>query len=324
MRARRRPPRGLVPCSSKLPSWNSGSVRIAWRATSLNAMFCAERFGAAAITSAWRRRVGIADRPVERLHAAEASAHHGGPLRDAELVGESRLRVDPVLDGDQRKLRAPRLAGRRIDRERPGRAEAAAEIVDAHDEEAVGVERLARPDHVVPPADVVRIVGVVARHVMRRVERMADEHRVVARRGQRPVGLVGELERRQARPAGERQRRVEAGAPFDDRSDRRAGDGGVGGRAAGGRGKGGHAARGLSATKNPTSFALSRVGNGISVCLLRFSRFCDALPGRRMAATRPQAGSNRRRWPSYPARRGFAKPGRRTVEAPLRQRGITA
>ena len=64
----------------------------------------------------------------------------------------------------------------------PGRAEAAAEVVDADDEEAVGVERLARPDHVVPPADVVGIVGVVAGDVVRRVERVADQHRVAARR----------------------------------------------------------------------------------------------------------------------------------------------
>jgi hypothetical protein len=42
----------------EMPPWKSGSVMIAWRATSLNAMFCADRFGAAAITSAWRTRCG--------------------------------------------------------------------------------------------------------------------------------------------------------------------------------------------------------------------------------------------------------------------------
>ncbi len=56
----------------------------------------------------------IADRPGQRLHAAEAAAHDRRELRDAELVGEPRLRVDPVLDGDQRESRAPHgLPGRR-------------------------------------------------------------------------------------------------------------------------------------------------------------------------------------------------------------------
>ena len=58
MRATRRPRRGTVPAAVKWPSWKSGSVRMAWRATSLNAMFSAERLGAAAMTSAWRMRAG--------------------------------------------------------------------------------------------------------------------------------------------------------------------------------------------------------------------------------------------------------------------------
>ena len=58
IRATRSPRRGSVPASAKWPSWKSGSVRIACRATSLNAMFSAERFGAAAITSALRMRAG--------------------------------------------------------------------------------------------------------------------------------------------------------------------------------------------------------------------------------------------------------------------------
>ena len=74
---------------------------------------------------------------------------------------------------------------------------AAAEVVHPDDEEALGVERLARPDEVVPPAEVFGSIGVHAGDVVRGVQRMADEHRIGARGIQRTVGLVGELERGQ-------------------------------------------------------------------------------------------------------------------------------
>jgi len=193
--------------------------------------------------------VRIADRPGERLHAAEAAAHHRRPGADAEPVGEPRLRVDPVLDGDEREVRAPRRPGLRMDRRRPARAEAASEVVDADDEEAVGVERLARAHHVVPPADVALVAFVPAGDVMRGVERVADEHRVARVGVQRAVGLVGELEPRQRAAAGERERLVETLTALDDRPDgaaarrRRVGSGG-------GFGKGG---QGCARAMDPAS-----------------------------------------------------------------------
>ena len=132
-------------------------------------------------------------RPRERLHATEASAHHRRPPLDAQPIGKARLRVDPILDGNERKFRAVRLSSRRVDRLRTGRAEATPQVVDADDEKPIGVERLARTDHVVPPADVARLVGVIAGDVMRRVERVGDEHGVAALAVQRTVRFVGEL-----------------------------------------------------------------------------------------------------------------------------------
>ena len=50
--------------------------------------------------------LGIAQRPGERLHAAEAAADHRGEPLDAERVDQARLRVDPVLDRDDREVAA--------------------------------------------------------------------------------------------------------------------------------------------------------------------------------------------------------------------------
>ena len=152
------------------------------------------------------RRVG--DGPLHTLHGAQAAAHHRGKLFDAEVIGETRLRVHPVLHRDHRKTRPPRHAGVRIDRQRPGGAMTAAEIVHAHHKKPVGIQRLVRADHVVPPADVVRLVRIHARHVVRRVERMTDQHRVRARSVERAVGFVGQFVVGKGTTALERQRLV--------------------------------------------------------------------------------------------------------------------
>ncbi|MCY1370744.1 hypothetical protein D9M69_578490 [compost metagenome] len=75
---------------------------------------------------------------------------------------------------------------------RAGRAEAGAEVVDADHEEAVGVQRLARAHHVVPPALGAGLALVHARDVVRGVERMAHQHRVAALGVEGAVGFVGE------------------------------------------------------------------------------------------------------------------------------------
>ena len=151
----------------------------------------------------------IGDRPLQRLHRAEAAAHHRGEALDAEAVGQARLRIDPVLDRDHGEAGAVGLAGLRIDRSRAGGAEAAAGVVHADDEEAVGVQRLARADHVVPPADVLRLGRIVAGDVVRSVERVAHQHRIRLGRVQRAVGFVHQVVGVQHRAAPACERRIE-------------------------------------------------------------------------------------------------------------------
>ena len=63
--------------------------------------------------------VRIRDRPVQRLHGPEAATDHGGEAADAETIREARLRGNPVVDGDHREVRPPRL-GRWPDSSWPG------------------------------------------------------------------------------------------------------------------------------------------------------------------------------------------------------------
>jgi hypothetical protein len=94
------------------------------------------------------------------------------------MVGQACLCRHPVLDRHHRKIGAVTLAGLRIDRQRPGRTVATTEVVDPDDEELPGVERLARTDEVVPPADVLRIVRIVAGDVVTTGKGMANQHGV--------------------------------------------------------------------------------------------------------------------------------------------------
>ncbi|MDF2462018.1 MAG: hypothetical protein K0Q43_253 [Ramlibacter sp.] len=135
---------------------------------------------------------GVLQRPRQCLHAAQAAAHHSGQRLDAEAIEQPGLCVDPVLHRHHGEIGAVHLAGVGVRVHRSGRAEARAEVVDANDEETVGVDRLAWADHRVPPAFGVRLPLVDAGHVVRGVEGMADQHGVALVGVERAVGLVGQ------------------------------------------------------------------------------------------------------------------------------------
>ncbi|MCY1540492.1 hypothetical protein D9M68_761370 [compost metagenome] len=149
--------------------------------------------------------LGIADGPLHGLHAAEAAADHRGPLRDAEDIRQARLAMDPVFHGHHREIRAKRLAGGGVEAGGSGRAVAAAQVVQADDEELAGVDGLAGADATVPPAGLAFVRAVVAGRMMVAGQRVADQHGIAARGVQLAVGLVDQLVVGQAAPAGKCQ-----------------------------------------------------------------------------------------------------------------------
>src|SRR5690606_2586643 len=97
------------------------------------------------------------------------------------------------------------LIGLRIEAARPRRAIATAEVVQADDEEAVGVDGLARADARIPPARLAVVHAVVAGGVVMPREGMADQHGIAARGVQFAIGFVGQLVIGQGTAASEHQ-----------------------------------------------------------------------------------------------------------------------
>ena len=168
--------------------------------------------------------IGKLQRPRQRLHAAERAANHRGEALDAEAVGQAGLRLHPVFHGDEGEVRAPQRAGGGVDLVGAGRAIAAAEVVHPDHEELARIERLARADEVVPPAHVVRRVGVGAGDVVRTRQRVAHQHRVAALGVERAVGLIDQVVVVQRATAAQRERFGELGPLRRDHADRLRGD----------------------------------------------------------------------------------------------------
>ncbi len=67
------------------------------------------------------------------------------------MFNQLALQANHIGDGDEWEIHAERLAGRGVRGAGTGGAAAAAQNVRADNEVLVGVEGLARPDHVFPP-----------------------------------------------------------------------------------------------------------------------------------------------------------------------------
>ena len=76
---------------------------------------------------------------------------------------------------------------------RAGAAEAGTQVVHANHKKTVGIDRLARADHGVPPALAPVLPGVHPRHMVRGIERMAHQHRIRARGIELAIGFKAQV-----------------------------------------------------------------------------------------------------------------------------------
>ena len=133
--------------------------------------------------------IGVLQSPAQCLHAAQGAPHHGRQRLNAQGVHQPRLRVNPIFDRDHGKVGSVDPAGVWVHMHGPGRAKAGTKVVHADDKEFVGVQGLARTNHVVPPALGFFLPQVGASHMVRRIQGMADQHRVGFVGVEHPVGL---------------------------------------------------------------------------------------------------------------------------------------
>ena len=137
--------------------------------------------------------VGVLQRPAQGLHAAQASAHHSGQGLNAQRIHQASLCIYPVLHGDHRKVCTVNFSGVRVGLHRPGGAEAGAEIVHPDDKKMVGIDRLARANHGVPPTFGFWLALIHAGNMVRCIQGVANQHRVGPVRIQAAISLVAQV-----------------------------------------------------------------------------------------------------------------------------------
>jgi hypothetical protein len=125
------------------------------------------------------------------------------------MVDQHTLGMYHVGDRDHRETQPVGFAGGRIGFLRAHRAKAPSQHIGAQDEVAVGIQRLARPHHYIPPS---LLAGGWMRFGDELVtgQRMADQDRVGFVGVQHAIGLVGDRERAQRDAAVEVQFFVDA------------------------------------------------------------------------------------------------------------------
>jgi hypothetical protein len=144
-------------------------------------------------------------RPLQRLHPAHGAAGDAEELVDLQVIDQELLGPHHVGHGDDGKAEAEGPAGRGIGVARAGGAHAAAEHIAADDEVALGIERLAGADHLIPPAGPARD-RMLADQELIAGQRMADHDGVGAGGIQPPIGLIGDGEGAEIDAAIERHR----------------------------------------------------------------------------------------------------------------------
>ena len=146
-------------------------------------------------------RLRVGDAPLERQHAAHGAARHAEPFFDPEVIHQALLRAHHVRDREDREIHVVAASGVRVDAAGAGRTGTPADDVGADDEKLVGVERLAGSDHVVPPAGLFVLGGMVARQVRIAGKGVFDQDGVIRLGGEFAVGLVADHDAFQAASA---------------------------------------------------------------------------------------------------------------------------
>ncbi len=120
--------------------------------------------------------LGIINRPLQGLYAAEAAAHHRRPLRDAQIIGEHGLRFHPVFHRHHRKIGAVIFAALGLMDKGPVLPWQFRQIVEAHHKKTIGVDGLPAPARSSRPARIFIVGRMPPRHMVVTRQGMANQH----------------------------------------------------------------------------------------------------------------------------------------------------